>query len=106
MFAETVWLSSLDLKEMTTGWSVAKADHEIAGGPLSIHGERFARRRDARDQQIPGETRRQCEALHRRSRRGRQRGQSRQRGIHCQRRWKILWHSGVLKGGEAAKPVM
>ena len=55
LFAETVWLSSLDLKQMTTGWSVAKADHEIAGGPLSIHGERFAHGvGHARDQQIPG----------------------------------------------------
>ena len=41
--AETVWLSSLDLKEMTTGWGVARADREIVGGPLSIHGERFDR---------------------------------------------------------------
>ena len=34
VFAGTVWLSSLDLKEMTTGWSVAKADLGITGSPL------------------------------------------------------------------------
>lgn len=39
--AETVRLSSLDLRDMTAGWSVAKADREIVGGPLSIHGEKF-----------------------------------------------------------------
>ncbi|HZI30723.1 MAG TPA: NPCBM/NEW2 domain-containing protein, partial [Candidatus Binatia bacterium] len=41
LLAETVSLSSLDLGQMTSGWSVPKAGHEIAGGPLSIHGEKF-----------------------------------------------------------------
>src|SRR6201989_3373009 len=41
-FAKTVFLSSLDLKQMTTGWSDAKADHEISGGPLKINGTTFA----------------------------------------------------------------
>lgn len=39
--AETVWLSSLDLKQMTTGWSDAKADRGVAGQPLSIAGRKF-----------------------------------------------------------------
>ena len=42
LFAKTVWLSSLDLKQMTTGWSDAKADREISGGPLKINGTTFA----------------------------------------------------------------
>src|SRR5580698_9440912 len=40
-FAESVWLSSLDISQMTTGWSVAKANREISNGPLSIHGRKF-----------------------------------------------------------------
>jgi alpha-galactosidase len=41
--AETVWLSSLDLKQMTTGWGVAQADRGVAGQPLGIGGKKFAR---------------------------------------------------------------
>lgn len=41
--AETVWLSSLDLKQMTTGWGAAQADRGVAGQPLSIGGKKFAR---------------------------------------------------------------
>ena len=43
IFADTVWLSSLDLKQMTTGWGEAHADREISGGPLQIDGTQFAR---------------------------------------------------------------
>ncbi len=43
LFAETVWLSSLDLKQMTSGWSVPKADLGIARKPISIGGKHFAR---------------------------------------------------------------
>src|SRR5581483_11749388 len=39
--ADTVRLSSLDLGQMTTGWSVATADRGIAGQPLSIAKKRF-----------------------------------------------------------------
>src|SRR5437867_12523590 len=42
-FAETVWLSSLDLTRMTCGWSVPKADLGVAGKPISIGGKQFAR---------------------------------------------------------------
>ena len=41
LFAETVWLSSLDLNQMTTGWSVAKADREITGQPIIIAKKQF-----------------------------------------------------------------
>jgi len=40
-FAKTVWLSSLDLAQMTCGWSVPKTDLGIAGTPLSIGGTQF-----------------------------------------------------------------
>ena len=39
--AETVWLSSLDLKQMTTGWNTAQTDRGVAGQPLSIGGKKF-----------------------------------------------------------------
>src|ERR1700722_20586790 len=38
---ESVWLSSLNLSQMTTGWSVAKVNRGITGTPLSIHGQKF-----------------------------------------------------------------
>ena len=34
--AESVWLSSLDLSQMTAGWGVPKADREITGQPMVI----------------------------------------------------------------------
>src|SRR5882724_6842149 len=39
--AETVWLSSLDLNQMTAGWSVPKADREITGQPIVIAKKQF-----------------------------------------------------------------
>ena len=40
--AENVWLSSLDLKQMTIGWSTAKIDQGVMGQPLSIGGKKFS----------------------------------------------------------------
>jgi len=40
--AETVRLSTLDLKQMTCGWSDAKADLGVAGQSLSIGGKKFS----------------------------------------------------------------
>lgn len=42
LFGETVWLSSLDLKQMTTGWGDPHVDREIGGAPLKINGAQFA----------------------------------------------------------------
>lgn len=42
LIAETVPLSSLDLKQMATGWGDAKADLGVAGKPISIGGKPFA----------------------------------------------------------------
>jgi hypothetical protein len=41
LFAETVWLSSLDLSQMTAGWSVPKVDRPITGQPIVIAKKRF-----------------------------------------------------------------
>lgn len=41
--AETVWLSSLDLAQMTAGWSAPKKDRDVAGPPLTIGGKKFER---------------------------------------------------------------
>ena len=43
LIAETVSLSSLDLKQMTVGWSDAKTDLGVAGKPISIGGKQFTR---------------------------------------------------------------
>ena len=40
--AETISLSSLDLKQMTSGWSDAKADLGVTGKPISIAGKTFS----------------------------------------------------------------
>lgn len=42
-FANTVWLSSLDLQHTTSGWSVAKADRSITNQPIRIGGRLFER---------------------------------------------------------------
>jgi alpha-galactosidase len=42
LIAEAVPLSTLDLKQMTSGWGVPKADRAIGGGQLRIAGKEFA----------------------------------------------------------------
>jgi alpha-galactosidase len=106
LFAETVWLSSLDLSQMTTGWSVAKANHEIAGGPLSIHGEKFANGVGTHATskfrvQLSGNAKRFTAEV------GVDDSAGNQGSVEfiVAGDGKILWRSGVLKGGEPAKPV-
>ncbi len=41
VFAGPVWLSSLDLSQMTTGWSVAKANQDVTGNAISIDKKTF-----------------------------------------------------------------
>lgn len=104
--AETMWLSSLDLREMTTGWGVAKADREIVGGPLSIHGKKFdhgvgthatSKFRVA----LNGNATRFTAEVGVDDSAG---GQGSVEFI-VMGDGKTLWASGVLRGGEAAKPV-
>jgi alpha-galactosidase len=105
-FAETVWLSSLNLADMTTGWSVAKADHEIAGGPLSIHGEKFARGVGTHATskfrvKLDGQAREFTADV------GVDDSAGNQGSVEfiVSGDGKVLWRSGVLKGGDPARPV-
>src|SRR5678816_4260092 len=41
MNAETLWLSSLDLNSLTSGWGAPKANLGVVGKPLSIAGKQF-----------------------------------------------------------------
>ncbi|MGH7994537.1 MAG: NPCBM/NEW2 domain-containing protein, partial [Limisphaerales bacterium] len=106
VFAKTVWLSSLDLSEMTTGWSVAKADREIAGSRLSIHGKKFAQGVGTHATskfrvKLDGGAKRFTAEVGVDDSAG---GQGSVEFIVLGD-GKVLWRSGVLKGGEAAKPV-
>jgi alpha-galactosidase len=106
LFGETVWLSTLDLKQMTTGWSVANADHDIIGQPISINGEKFihgvgthATSKFRVD--IDGNAKRFTAQV------GVDDSAGNQGSVEfiVMGDGEILWRSGVLKGGEAAKPV-
>lgn len=103
---QPVWLSSLDLSQMTTGWSVARADRDITGNPLSIAGVKFTHGVGTHA------TSRYRVALN-----GRAERFTAQAGVDdsagpqgsvefiVQGDGKTLWRSGVMKGGDAAKPV-
>ena len=106
LFAGSVWLSSLNLSQITTGWSMAKANREIAAGPLSIHGEKFADgvgthatskfrvRLDGQAARFTAEVGVDDSAA----------DQGSVEFVVVGDR-KILWRSGVLKGGDPAKPL-
>ena len=106
VLAGTVWLSSLDLEEMTTGWSAARADLGITGSPLGIHGEKFARGVGTHATskfrvKLDGNASRFTAQV------GVDDGAGDQGSVEfiVIGDGKVLWRSGVLKGGEAAKPV-
>jgi alpha-galactosidase len=105
-FASTVWLSSLDLTQMTTGWSVAKADLGIMGTPLSIHGEKFTH---GVGTHATSEFRVQLDGNANRfnAHVGVDDSAGHQGSVEfiVTGDGKVLWRSGVLKGGAAAKPV-
>jgi alpha-galactosidase len=106
LFAESVWLSSLDLSRMTTGWSVAKANRGISDGPLSIHGQRFdfgvgthatskfRVKLDGRAERFTADVGVDDSA-----------GNQGSVEFIVIGDGKILWRSGVLKGGDPAVPV-
>ena len=106
-FAESVWLSSLDLGQMTTGWSIAKTNREITGATISIHGEKFAYGVGTH-----------AASKFRVSLNGRARNFTAEVGVDDSADsgqgsvefivigdGNILWRSGVLKGNDPAKPV-
>ncbi|HTR41375.1 MAG TPA: alpha-galactosidase [Pseudomonadales bacterium] len=106
LFAGTVWLSSLDLNQMTTGWSVAKANREISDGPLSIHGQKFdygvgTHATSKFRVKLDGQAERFTADV------GVDDSAGNQGSVEfiVEGDGKILWRSGVLKGGDSAMPV-
>ena len=106
LYAETVSLSSLDLAQMTAGWSVPKAGNEIAGGPLSIHGEKFS---DGVGTHATSKFRVNLNGNARRftAEVGVDDSSGSQGSVEfvVGGDGKILWQSGVLKAGDPARPV-
>lgn len=102
----TVALSSLDLKQMTTGWSDAKVDQGVAGSPLGIGGRKYSHgvgthstsklrvNLDGRSTRFTAEV-------------GVDDGAGKQGSVEfiISGDGKILWRSGVITGGQAAVPV-
>lgn len=106
LLANETQLSSLDLSQMTTGWSVAKAGHEIAGGPLSIQDEKFA---DGVGTHATSKFRVKLDGSAGRftSKVGVDASAGNQGSVEfiVAGDGKTLWRSGVLKGGDPAKAV-
>jgi alpha-galactosidase len=106
LLANETLLSSLDLSRMTTGWSVAKADHEIGGGPLSIRGEKFLH---GVGTHATSKFRVKLNGVARRftARVGVDDSAGGQGSVEfiVAGDGKTLWRSGVLKGGDPAKAV-
>ncbi len=104
--AADISLSSLDLTQMTAGWSVPKAGHEIAGGPLRIHGETFA---DGVGTHATSKFRVQLDDQARRftAKVGVDDSAGPEGSVEfiVAGDGKILWRSGVLRTGGAAQPV-
>lgn len=106
LFAETVWLSSLDLSQMTAGESVPKADREIEGQPLVIARAHFAHGIGTRAASIfrvdlgGNATRFTAQVGVDDSAGGKGRVEFIVSGDG-----KVLWQSGVMAGGQPAKPV-
>jgi alpha-galactosidase len=106
LFAETVPLSSLDLNQMTCGWSVPKVDAGVVGQPISIGGKKFAHGVGTH-----------AASYLRVDLGGGARSFSAQVGVDdsaggqgsvefiVEGDGRVLWKSGVLTGGRAAVPV-
>ncbi|MDB6018972.1 MAG: glycoside hydrolase clan [Pedosphaera sp.] len=106
LFAETVLLSSLDLRQMTTGWGEARADLGIVGKPISIGGKQFAHgvgthaasnfrvKLDGRATRFTAEVGVDDSA-----------GAQGSVEFVVSGNGKVLWKSGALTGGQAAVPV-
>jgi len=104
--AETVWLSALDLKQMTSGWSVPQADRGITGKPISIGGKNFARgvgthAASKMRLDLGGKAKRFFAQVGMDDSAG---GQGSVEFI-VSGDGKVLWRSGLLTGGNAALPV-
>ena len=105
--AETVWLSSLDLGKMTAGWGKPVKDKSVQDKPMSIAGQKFQR----------GVGTHAASRMHIDLGRGSQsfkatvgvddeiNGQIGSVEFRVYGEAKLLWRSGVMKAGQAAKPV-
>ena len=104
--AETVWLSSLDLTRMTSGWSVPKADLGVAGNPISIGGKQFIRGVGTH-----AESKLRVDLDRKATRFFAQVGVDDSAGGQGSVNFmvigdgKVLWRSGLLASGKAAMPV-
>ncbi|HEY1490744.1 MAG TPA: NPCBM/NEW2 domain-containing protein, partial [Verrucomicrobiae bacterium] len=105
-FAKNVSISSLDVSQMTAGWSVAKAGQSVVGSPLAIHGEKYA---DGVGTCPASKFRVQLgDNAKRFTAKVGVDDSAHNRGsveFIVEGDGKILWRSGVLKGGDAAKSV-
>jgi alpha-galactosidase len=104
--AETVWLSSLDLTRMTSGWSLPKADLGVTDTPISIGGKQFTRGAGTH-----AESKLRVDLGRKASRFFAQVGVDDSAGGQGSVEFivigdgKLLWQSGLLTGGKAAMPV-
>jgi alpha-galactosidase len=104
--AEAVRLSALDLSQMTSGWSVPKADGGIEGGSLSIAGKKFSHGVGTHGASrfrvdLHGEARRFTAQVGVNDSAG---GQGSVEFI-ITGDGRVLWKSGLMTGGQGAKPV-
>lgn len=105
--AETVWLSSLDLTRMSAGWGKPRKDKTIEGKPMSIAGQKFER----------GVGTHAASRMYVDLGRGAEsfkamvgvddavKGNIGSVEFRIYGDGKPLWRSGVMKAGQAAKPV-
>jgi alpha-galactosidase len=106
LIAETVSVSSLDLKQMTVGWSDAKTDLGVAGKPISIGGKQFTHGAGTHAASnfrvdLKGKATRFTAEV------GVDDSAGNQGSVEfiVMGDGKVLWQSGVLAGGRAAVPV-
>jgi alpha-galactosidase len=104
--AGTVSLSSLDLKQMTTGWSDAKADLGVTGKALAIGGKKYTSGVGTHSASgfrvnLDGRATRFTAQV------GVDDGAGKQGTVEfvISGDGKVLWRSGVMSGGQAARPV-
>lgn len=105
--AESVWVSSLDLSRITQGWGTARADVSVEGHPISIGGQKF----------VHGVGTHAASIFRIDLKKGAQRflasvgvddeANDKRSSIEFQVLGdeKLLWKSGVMRGGAAAIPI-
>ena len=103
----TVWLSSLNLSKMTSGWGKAEIDKAVQGQPMSIAGQKFERGVGTHAKSVMyidlkgGSTKFTAYV----GVDDEVRGQVGSVEFRVYGDGELLWKSGVMKAGEAAKKV-